>query len=137
MLDTAREKWAAAKSMAPGTIEFRDGDAHALPLEDESVDAAFGHMVLHSLESPNRAIGEMARIVRPGGRIVLVDFLPHEYQWMEQELGLVWLGFPPDTLREWIESAGLETPRIQEYPSDAKRELPASFVASARRPESS
>ena len=137
MLDTAREKWAAAKSMAPGTIEFRDGDAHALPLEDESVDAAFGHMVLHSLESPDRAIREMARIVRPGGRIVLVDFLPHEYQWMEQELGLVWLGFPPDTLREWIESAGLETPRIQEYPSDAKRELPASFVASASRPESS
>jgi ArsR family transcriptional regulator len=133
MLEAAREKWQAVREKAPGTLELRSGDAHALPLEDASVDAAFAHMVLHSLADPARAIDEMARIVRPGGQVVLVDFLLHDHVWMQQELGLLWLGFEPEALREWIDAAGLEPPRIEEYPSDARRDLPASFVASARK----
>ena len=115
-------------------LEFREGDAHALPLDDASVDAAFAHMVLHSLEEPGRAIAEMARIVRPGGQVVLVDFGIHEHKWMEQELGLLWLGFEEAQLREWIEAAGLEATRIRRYASEAKRDLPPSFVATAQRP---
>lgn len=134
MLETAREKWSAIQSHASGKLEFRNGDAHALPLEDESVDAVFAHMVLHSLEEPARAIQEMARILRPGGQIILVDFLLHDHTWMVKDLGLLWLGFEPDMLRVWIADAGLEPPRIQQYESDAKRDLPASFVASARKP---
>lgn len=134
MLEAAREKWAAIETDTTGRVDFRRGDAHALPLEDESVDAAFAHMVLHSLEEPSRAIEEMARIVRPGGQVILVDFLAHDHTWMEKDLGLLWLGFEPDTLRVWIESAGLEPPRIRHYESDAKRDLPASFVASTRKP---
>jgi ArsR family transcriptional regulator len=133
MLEAAREKWAAVDPEAPGRVEFRSGDAHALPLSDASVDAVFAHMVLHSLEEPARAILEMARILRPGGQVVLVDFLPHDHVWMEKELGLLWLGFEPDTLRSWMAEAGLETPRIQQHEPDAKRDLPATFVASARR----
>jgi ubiquinone/menaquinone biosynthesis C-methylase UbiE len=136
MLEAARGKWDAIKGEASGQVEFRNGDAHALPLEDDSVDAAFAHMVLHSLEEPARAIEEMTRIVRPGGQLILVDFLAHDHAWMQKDLGLLWLGFEPDTLREWIDAAGLEHPRIQQYASDAKRDLPASFVASARKPAS-
>jgi len=136
MLDAAREKWSAISDRALGRVEFCDGDAHALPLEDGSVDAAFAHMVLHSLAEPERAIAEMFRIVRPGGQVVLVDFLNHDHGWMEQELGLVWLGFDPEMLREWIEAAGFETPRIQSYPSEGKGDLPESFVALARKPAS-
>lgn len=134
MLDAAREKWRAVEARAPGSVTFRDGDAHALPLDDASVDAAFAHMVLHSLEHPERAVAEMARVVRPGGRVILVDFLLHEHRWMQQELGLVWLGFSIDTLSEWVRDAGLESLHVDEYASDARRDLPRSFVASARRP---
>jgi len=134
MLETAREKVKAAGATLPGSVVFEEGDAHALPLEDASVDAVFAHMVLHSLQEPERAIEEMARIVRPGGRVILVDFMPHEHQWMEHELGLLWLGFEPDLLVAWISAAGLEAPRIEEYASETTRDLPASFVAAARKP---
>lgn len=137
MLEAAREKWRDLADASPGHLTFLDGDAHALPLDDASVDAVCAHMVLHSLEAPDRAIAEMARVVRPGGRVVLVDFLPHEHEWMRQELGLAWLGFAPDQLREWIVAAGLDAPRLRLSEPDAKRDLPASFVASARRPGAS
>lgn len=135
MLETARQKWEAVASDDPGSVQFRIGDAHELPLESNSFDAAFAHMVLHSLEDPEHAILEMARIVRPGGRLVLVDFMPHEHEWMRQELGLLWLGFATETLAEWLEAAGLERPRITQHDPDAKRDLPASFVAVSRKPE--
>lgn len=140
MLEAAREKWRATASeghgpASPGRIEFRSGDAHDLPLEDESVDAVFGHMVLHSLETPERAVAEMARVLRPGGRVVLVDFLAHDHAWMQQELGLVWLGFEAETVQAWIDAAGLEALRFQRFDSDAKRDLPASFVATAEKAE--
>jgi ubiquinone/menaquinone biosynthesis C-methylase UbiE len=135
MLDAARRKWDAVAGVNSGTIEFRAGNAHDLPLEAESLDAAFAHMVLHSIEEPERAIHEMARIVRPGGQVILVDFMPHDHEWMKQELGLVWLGFEPDAVRGWLEDAGLETSRIHLQEPDAKRDIPASFVAAARKPE--
>lgn len=134
MLESARQKARAERERLPGTLTFETGDAHALPLADASVDAAFAHMVLHSLEDPARAIREMARVVRPGGRVVLVDFLPHDHAWMEQELGLLWLGFAPDEIARWLAEAGLVEPRLQREEPDAKRDLPASFVAVARRP---
>jgi len=134
MLTTARTKLAAASQAGLGRVELRAGDAHELPLEDEAVDAAFAHMVLHSLAHPERAIAEMARIVRPGGRIILVDFVLHEHTWMKQELGLVWLGFEPEMLVGWLEDAGLGETRISHHEPDAKRDLPASFVAAARKP---
>jgi len=137
MLDAARRKWEAVESDEHGSVEFRAGNAHDLPLESGSLDAAFGHMVLHSLEEPERAIAEMARIVRPGGQVIVVDFMPHDHEWMKQELGLVWLGFELRDVGAWLEAAGLETPRIHQQEPDAKRDLPASFVASARKPDSS
>jgi len=136
MLETARQKWDAVAADLSGSIEFRTGNAHELPLESTSVDAVFAHMVLHSLEEPERAIREMARVVRPGGLVVLVDFMPHEHEWMKQELGLLWLGFAPETIASWIDAAGLEPPRIHQHAPDLKRDLPASFVAASHKPES-
>ena len=135
MLDTARAKWESARGESPGEIEFRAGDAHAMPVESDSLDAAFAHMVLHSLEEPERAVREMARIVRPGGQVTLVDFLPHDHAWMKRELGLVWMGFAPEDIRAWVEGAGLAIGHLQRQESDAKRDLPASFVVAAHKPE--
>ncbi len=136
MLEAARQKWQALEKDKTGSVEFRVADAHELPLDSNSFDAAFAHMVLHSLEQPERAIREMARIVKPGGRVVLVDFMSHDHVWMKQELGLLWLGFAPDTLIAWLEAAGLERPRITRHDPDSARDLPASLVAVSRKPVS-
>jgi ubiquinone/menaquinone biosynthesis C-methylase UbiE/DNA-binding transcriptional ArsR family regulator len=128
MLDAARSKWSAVASSSAGSVEFRAGDAHALPPEAESVDAAFAHMVLHSIEEPERAVAEMARIVRPGGAVVLVDFLAHEHRWMEHELGLLWMGFEEETLRGWIDAANLTDLHLEKHAPDSKRDLPATVT---------
>ena len=131
MLDAAR-----AKLDAEGitNVELRRGEAHSLPLEDAEVDAAFAHMVLHYLPSPAEALREMARIVQPGGTVVVVDFLQHENEWMRKELRVVWLGFPEATIREWFEQAGLTHVRIDVETSTPRgKDLPDTFIASARK----
>jgi len=128
---------AAAKLEAEGIsgVELRHGEAGALPLERGAVDATFAHMVLHYLPSPADAIREMARVVAPGGRVVVVDFVRHEHEWMRQELGVTWLGFGADELADWFREAGLEDFRCETRPGDtASRDLPATFIASARKP---
>ena len=133
MLDAARTKL-DAEGLAD--VELRNGEAHRLPIADSEVDAAFAHMVLHYLPSPLEALHEMARIVRPGGTVVVVDFLQHEHEWMRQELRVVWLGFPEDTLRDWFDQAGLPDVQIErEAPASRAKELPSTFIATARRRE--
>jgi ArsR family transcriptional regulator len=131
MLDAARAKLEGAGIT---TVELRRGEAHSLPIEDEEVDAAFAHMVLHYLPSPAEALREMARIVRPGGVVVVVDFLQHENEWMRQELQVVWLGFSEETIREWFELAGLTDVRVDVDDSTPRgKSLPDTFIASARK----
>ena len=131
MLDAAR-----AKLDAEGLshVELRNGEAHRLPVADAEVDAAFAHMVLHYLPSPAEAMREMARIVRPGGTVVVADFLQHEHEWMRQELRVLWLGFPEHSIRAWFEDVGLRDIRIDvETSSSRGKDLPDTFIASARR----
>jgi ArsR family transcriptional regulator len=116
-------------------VELRAGEAQALPLADGEVDAAFAHMVLHYVPQPAEAIREMARVVRPGGRVVLADFVQHEAEWMREELGVVWLGFAPAQVESWFRTVGLEGVRTEEMPARSpSRDLPATFIASARKP---
>ncbi len=131
MLDAARAKLEAESITG---VELRRGEAHSLPIDDAEVDAAFAHMVLHYLPSPAEALREMARIVRPGGAAIVVDFLQHENEWMRQELRVVWLGFAEATIREWFEQAGLTDVRIDVEASTPRgKDLPDTFIASARK----
>jgi SAM-dependent methyltransferase len=132
MLEAAR---AVIETEGLAGIELRAGEAQALPLEDAAVDAAFAHMMLHYLPTPADAIREMARVVRPGGAVVVVDFVTHEHEWMRQELGMTWLGFDPAEVSGWLTQAGLGPPVVEIQPGrSAARDLPAAFIASARRP---
>ncbi len=134
MLDAAREK--LAEEGIAG-VELRLGELRSLPLGDGEIDAALAHMVLHYVPSPAEAIAEMARVLKPGGAVVLVDFVRHDLEWMRQELDVVWMGFTTDELAEWCNAAGLADLRIDEYrPTTRARDLPATFIASARRPRS-
>jgi ArsR family transcriptional regulator len=119
-----------------GRVSLRTGEAGALPLADGEVDAALAHMVLHYLPAPADALREMARVVRPGGAVVVVDFVRHEAEWMREELGVQWLGFPPAEVAGWLREVGLGRVRIETIAAgSATRELPAAFIASARRPK--
>jgi ubiquinone/menaquinone biosynthesis C-methylase UbiE len=139
MLEAARtnlaaEGLAASGPGAPG-VELRGGEAGALPLGDGEVDAALAHMVLHYLPAPQEALREMARVVRAGGSVVVVDFVPHEAEWMRDELGVLWLGFPPEEVATWFAAAGLGAVRLEQIPARSPvRDLPATFIASARKP---
>lgn len=130
MLDAARAKLAASGTTQ---VELRQGDAAALPLDDASADAAFAHVVLQYLPSPGDAIAEMARVVRPGGAVVVADFEHHDHEWMREELGVVWLGFEPDEVRGWFGAAGLVELELERGDSPG-RDLPGTFIASARVP---
>ena len=77
----------------------------------------------------------MARVVRPGGRVVVVDFMRHEREWMREELGVLCLGFAPDEIEALFAEAGLGDVRVEVQPPAARgADLPATFIASARRP---
>lgn len=127
MLDAARAKLAEAGAEG---VELRRGEASALPLANSEVDAALAHMVLHYVPSPAEAIRDMARVVRPGGAVVVVDFVRHEREWMRDELGVLWLGFPESEVRGFFADAGVEDFRYDTIdPASPGRDLPASFIA--------
>jgi ubiquinone/menaquinone biosynthesis C-methylase UbiE len=128
---------ARAKLEAEGLegVELRRGEAGNLPIGSDELDAAFAHMVLHYMPSPAEAIREMARVVKPGGAVIAVDFVPHEHEWMRHELGVTWLGFAEDEVEAWFGDAGLAEVRIESHEGmSAGRDLPATFIASARKP---
>ena len=133
MLEAARANLASAGLSG---VELREGEIEALPLADGEVDAAFAHMVLHYVADPAAAILEMVRIVRPGGRVVLVDFERHDREWMRDELGVVWLGFETGDVEAWLRAAGLADIQVEIDAEPGTRELPRTFIASGRRPES-
>jgi SAM-dependent methyltransferase len=133
MLEAARARIEAAG--VPG-IELRAGDASALPLADGEVDAAFAHMVLQYLPAPGDAVREMARAVRPGGRVVVADFTSHERAWMRDELGVLKLGFSRDEIAGFFGDAGLRDFAFEEQPPSSRgADLPATFIAAGVRPE--
>jgi len=133
MLEAAAAKVALEPELA-GRVTWQAGEAGELPFEDGELDAAFAHMVLHSVPAPGEALREMARVVRPGGAVVVVDFVRHDEEWMRRELGVLWLGFELQDLRDWFQEAELPEPRIDVSAAPTRdRDLPSTFIASARR----
>jgi ArsR family transcriptional regulator len=90
--------------------------------------------VLHHVPEPERALAEVARVLKPGGRAVIVDMLPHDRESYRQRMGHVWLGFSDDHLRRILSESGFEDVRIVVLPPDARSKGPGLFVATARKP---
>ena len=102
MLEVARRNLQAFKNVA-----FHVSDGASLPLPDGSLDAVFANMYLHHVPDPQAAIHEMARLLTPGGRMVITDMDAHPYAWLKDEMADIWQGFEHSQLREWLATAGL------------------------------
>ncbi len=126
MLERAREL--CAREGLTG-VAFQRADLQALPLADGACDAAFSSMVLHHVASPAAALAEMARCVRAGGRIVLLDFTRHGQTWMRDELAHQWLGFDRAEIERLMTQAGLAPRAYQVFQgaqARAQAEAPAT-----------
>jgi ubiquinone/menaquinone biosynthesis C-methylase UbiE len=90
-----------------GAVEYRIGEAESLPLEDSSVDYVFANMYLHHVDSPPAAIREMARILKPGGRLAITDLDRHDFDFLRTEHCDRWMGFDRPDVARWLTEAGL------------------------------
>src|SRR5262245_32134150 len=86
----------------------RQGDIYDLPLANGSFDVVILHQVLHFLDDGARAIREAARVLRPGGRLLVIDFAPHEQEFLREQFAHRRLGFAPETVTQWITASGLD-----------------------------
>ncbi len=85
----------------------RQGDVTSVPFEDGTADLVIIHQVLHFMLAPGSAIAEAARILEPGGRVIVVDFAPHELEFLRTEHGHQRLGVRDDNMQGWARDAGL------------------------------
>jgi ubiquinone/menaquinone biosynthesis C-methylase UbiE len=116
-------------------VDVRGGELEALPIQDAELDAATLLLVLHHLPDPAAALAEAARVLRPGGRLLICDMLPHDRELYRQQMGHVWLGFSDESLRRMLTNVGFDHVRVTSMPIDPDAKGPALFVASAKRRE--
>ena len=91
-------------------------------------------LVLHYVPEPEHALAEVARALKPGGRILIVDMLPHDRESYRQQMGHVWLGFREDHVRRMLADAGFGEIKIVALPPDGRARGPELFVATANKP---
>jgi ubiquinone/menaquinone biosynthesis C-methylase UbiE len=113
MLEVLKEKLGST-----GELDCRTGEADALPVESGSVDAVFANMYLHHVEDPASAIAEMARLLKPGGRLVVTDLDQHNHTFLLTEQHDRWSGFKRSDVRQWFKQAGLSQVRSESIGSN-------------------
>ncbi|HZN55940.1 MAG TPA: metalloregulator ArsR/SmtB family transcription factor [Candidatus Polarisedimenticolaceae bacterium] len=128
MLRAAKKRLAAHAN-----VDLRLGTLEALPVDDASLDAATLFLVLHHVADPSVALGEVARALKPGGRLVLVDMLPHDRDEYRAQMGHLWLGFAEADVERLLGEAGFGGVRHVPLPSDPRAKGPALFAARAVR----
>ena len=110
----------------------RQGDIYELPVPKDFFDVVLVHQVLHFLDDGARAIAEAARTLRPQGRLLVVDFAPHDLEFLREEHAHLRLGFRAETVTQWMAAAGLDVALHRTLPPDPGSEGQDRGVALAR-----
>ncbi len=126
---------AKRRLQAFANVDLRRGDLEALPQGNDVIDAATLMLVLHHVPDPERALAETARVLKPGGRVVVVDMLPHDRESYRQQMGHVWLGFSEQHVTRMLQESGFANVRVATLPTDVKAKGPALFVATGIKHE--
>jgi SAM-dependent methyltransferase len=116
-IDRSDQVLERAKSLASrrqvSNVEWKLGDLSRLPLRDGAVDLAMLSQSLHHAADPEQALSEAVRILRPGGRLLVLDLREHTQQWVRARLGDQHLGFGDEALEQLLRDAGLLNVRVQ------------------------
>lgn len=112
-----------------GEVDFRLGYLEHLPVGDDSVDHAAAYMVLHHVSRPEAALKDASRVLKPGGRLTVVDLTKHTNEMMREQFADVWLGFEETEMLEWMSGAGFVKPHFKIF--GEKREI---FLLEAFKP---
>jgi ArsR family transcriptional regulator len=130
MLREVREK--AQRAGWGDRVRVTEGDFEDLPLKAGSVDAVFLSQALHHAAQPGHAVSAAARLLRPGGKLVILDLVRHEQDWVREQWADQWLGFEAREVRTWMEAAALQ-PLVTERLSGATPELAVLLAVGVKR----
>jgi len=114
MLARARQR---ANAHGLSNVEMRWGELEALPIETDRLDLAVAMLVLHHVGDPVRALGQIARVLRPGGTLLIVELAEHQDDELRQSMGDLWMGFSAERLSSMAAEVGMDTRRIVELGS--------------------
>ncbi len=128
MLKAAKKRLAHFKN-----ADLRKGDLEALPIDDAACDAALLLLALTYAAEPDQVLREMSRILKPAGRAIIVDLLPHDREEFRRQTGQQHLGFAPEDVQQMMSRAGLANPHITPLPPEPNAKGPAIFLAVAEK----
>ncbi len=131
MLAAARARLAALEE--PGRVELRPGPLEELPIADGELDAAVLSLVLQYVSDPAAVLAEAARALRPGGRVLILDLMPHAREEYRERMGHLWQGFGAEQVTGWLAEAGFTAARYVPVPPDPRAKGPRLFVATGDR----
>jgi ubiquinone/menaquinone biosynthesis C-methylase UbiE len=132
---SAMLKAAKARLSDLPNVELRRGELEGLPIADGELDLAVLALVLPYVAEPIAVFADAARVVRKGGRLIVVDMQSHDRAEYRQTLGHLWQGFAAEQIIPWMEEAGFEACRYAPIPPDPKAKGPGLFVAAAVKRE--
>jgi ubiquinone/menaquinone biosynthesis C-methylase UbiE/DNA-binding transcriptional ArsR family regulator len=132
-IDASREMLAVARTNLERAglrdVQVRQGDIAALPFSEATVDLITMHQVLHYLDDPAKAIEEGARVLKCGGRLLMVDFAPHDLEYLREEHAHRRLGIAPEHMAGWLSRAALDLIHFSTLRPPKKRAGPGLTVS--------